>query len=158
MESQPSHAAPGRQRSSPRPCWLIWSGGGRTLILCVLMHHCEWHLRSREHEVASAWRSATGTVPLPWLREEPLDDGQRARCSRVPWCRSPLEKRQSQRGIECEIAGRLAKVLAEARGCRLTRGSEGLSGLQHHPKLAPSRFEESWSISPPCPMAAPPPR
>jgi hypothetical protein len=57
--------------------------------------------------------------------------------------------------VECEIAGCLAKVLTEARGCRFTQGSEGLPELQNHPKLAPSKFEENWSIYPPCSMGAP---
>ena len=46
-------------------------------------------------------------------------------------------------------------MLAEAPRCRFTRGSEGLSGAQNHPKLAPRRFEEGWSIYHPCPMGAP---
>jgi|SRR5947209_3073050 len=49
---------------------------------------------------------------------------RRARCSRVHWCRSPLERHPSQREVECKIAGCLVKALAEEVGGSLAPGKK----------------------------------
>jgi hypothetical protein len=80
------HVAPGPQRSPLYNSWLIWNGGELIIILSVPMLRYEWRSCSHESEVASCWRNATGSVPQPWLRGEPTDDGQRGMCS-VILCR-----------------------------------------------------------------------
>src|SRR6266568_1194464 len=98
MASQRWHAARGRRLSSPHTCWHTWNGGERTTILCVLTNHYEWRSDSRVSEEAN-WRHNTTGNGLPrWLRAEPIDDGRRARCSRVPCRRLALERHRSQVG------------------------------------------------------------
>ena len=123
--------------------------------MCVLTTHCEWRSCSRTSGVASVWHNAIASVPQPWQQEEPPDDGRRARCSLVHCCRFPLERHQIQIWVQCYVAGCLVKVLAEAPGCSLAPGREGLSGLPHHQKPARSWSVKGWSIYPPSPMAAP---
>jgi IS1 family transposase len=57
----------------------------------VLTNHCEWHSYSHENEGANDWRNAIDNGCQPWQREEPTDDGRRARCSLAPCQRFPLE-------------------------------------------------------------------
>ena|SRR6266699_5634115 len=146
---------PGRQLSSPHTCSPTWNGGEHIITLYVLTKHCEWRSCSHTSEGANWRRNATGTVLLPWRREEPPDDGRRARCSRAPCRRFPLERHRSQMGaVSC--GGKWVKVPAEELGGSLTLGREGLSGLPHHKKPARSGSVKGWSIYPPSPMAAPP--
>src|SRR6266487_807352 len=145
---------PGRQLSSPHTCSPTWNGGEHIITLYVLTKHCEWRSCSHTSEGANWRRNATGTVLLPWRREEPPDDGRRARCSRAPCRRFPLERHRSQMGaVSC--GGKWVKVPAEELGGSLTLGREGLSGLPHHKKPARSGSVKGWSIYPPSPMAAP---
>src|SRR5260221_1933500 len=88
--------SPGRRRSSPHSCWPIWNGGERIITLCAPIQRCEWHSCSLENEGATGWRNAIGNGLQPWQREEPSDDGRRARCSLAPCLRFPLESHSSQ--------------------------------------------------------------
>jgi hypothetical protein len=76
--------------------WRAYSHGCR-----VPMLRCECHSCSRANEGANVWRNATDSGPQPWLPAGPIDDGQRARCSRVPCHWFPLERHQSQ--IGCSV-------------------------------------------------------
>jgi hypothetical protein len=52
MAAQPLLAGPGPLLSSPHTYSLTWSGGGRTIMLCVLTSRCEWSSYSPENEGA----------------------------------------------------------------------------------------------------------
>jgi hypothetical protein len=71
--------------------WRAYYQGCRAPI-----QRCEWHSCSLENEGATGWRNAIGNGLQPWQREEPPDDGQRARCSLAPCHRFPLESHSSQ--------------------------------------------------------------
>ena len=109
-------------RQATSTTWLTWNGGEHTTILCVLTTACAWRSCSHESELADAWRHATDHVLLRWLREEPLVDGRRARCSLVPCQRFPLESHQSRRSMQCHIVGRWVKVPATEVRWGLTPG------------------------------------
>jgi hypothetical protein len=72
----------------------------------VLTNHCAWRSCSHESEVASVWRNAIGSEHRRWQPEGPIAGGRRARCSRPPCRRFPLERRQSQRWVLYHVAGR----------------------------------------------------
>jgi len=55
--------------------------------LCVPTQRYEWLSYSPENEVANFWHNAIGSVPKLWQREEPTDDGQRGKCSVIPYRR-----------------------------------------------------------------------
>jgi hypothetical protein len=71
--------------------WRAYYHGCRAPI-----ERCEWHSCSLENEGATGWRNAIGNGLQPWQREEPPDDGRRARCSLAPCLRFPLESHSSQ--------------------------------------------------------------
>src|SRR5215470_375035 len=98
MASQLWHVARGRRLSSPHSCSPIWNGGERTTILCVPTNHFEWRSYSYESEGANERHSAIGNGRKLRLRAEPIDDGQRARCSLAPCQRFPLERHKARCG------------------------------------------------------------
>ena len=61
----------------------------------VLTNPCAWRSCSRENEGANVWRNGIGSVRRRWQPAEPFDDGRRARCSRAPCRRLPLESHSS---------------------------------------------------------------
>ena len=122
--------------------------------MSALITACVWRSCSHLSEVADCWRSAIGNELLRWLPGERTDDGRRARCSRAPCCRFPLERPRSKMGaVSCD--GEMGEVPAEEFGGSLTLGRAGLAGLPHHQKPTRSGSGKGWSISPPCPMAVP---
>ncbi len=118
--------------------------------------HSESRSCSRENEGATVWHNGIGNGRRRWRRGERTGGGQHARCSCAPCRWFPLERGPSHRGMLSHVAGRWVKVPAEARGWRLPRGSEGLSGLPNHQKSARNGFTEDWSIYPPSSIGAPP--
>src|SRR5215467_3796721 len=81
--------------------------------------------------VADFWRNATDSALRRWQPAEPIDDGQRARCSLVPCRRFPLERHASLMAQECPVTSKSVKVPAEALGWSLLPGYGGPSGLSN---------------------------
>jgi hypothetical protein len=155
MEWQPLLVAPGLRRSKLHTSWPIWSGGGRTIILCVLTKRCEWCSCSHESEVANGLRNATDNGRLLWQPAEPPDDGRRARCSRVPCRGLPLERHPSQIEVAISCCGEMGEGIRSELGGSLTLRREGRSGLPHHQKSARSGFGEGRLIYPPYRIGVP---
>ena len=142
MAWQRWHVAPGPLLSSPRTCWLIWSGGAPTTILCALTNRCGRGSCSHESEVAIVWRNVTGNGHQPWQREEPPDAGRRARCSLAPYQRFPLEEYRSQMRMASYAARKSGKATAKALEWSLASGRGGLTGLLKDQIPARSWFGE----------------
>ena len=92
--------------------------------------------------MANWWHNAIGSVPQPWPPTERSDDGRRAKCSLAPYRRFPLERNQSQIGVQCSITERLEGVSAEGLEWSLAPRKEGLSGLPNDEKPARNTFTE----------------
>ena len=91
---------------------------------------------------ATGWLNATGSELRRWQPAEPIDDGQRARCSLAPFRPFPLESQGNQVQLRCHVARMIVKLPAEELEWSLTMGKEGLSGLPHHQTPARSGFTE----------------
>ncbi len=76
---------------------------------------------SRESEVANGRRNAIGTGLPPWQLAEPPDDGRRARCSRAPCQRLPLESHRCQMRLQGHVGWKRVQVPAEEVGWTLLR-------------------------------------
>ena len=81
----------------------------------------EWRSCSRESEVANGRRNAIGTGLPPWQLAEPPDDGRRARCSRAPCQKLPLESHRCQMRLQGHVGWKRVQVPAEEVGWTLLR-------------------------------------
>jgi hypothetical protein len=132
-----------------------WRAGAPTLISCVPMQLCEWHWSNHKHEGATGWLNATSSELRRWQPAEPIEDGQRARCSLVPFRPFPLESQGNHVQVRCHVASMSVKLPAEALAWSLTLGKQGLSGLPQHQTPARCGFTEGWSMYPPYPIGVP---
>src|SRR5215470_6391298 len=114
---------------------------------------CDWC--NHESEVATAWRNAIGSVPQLWQPAEHIDDGRRARCSRAPCRRFPLERHACLMGEECHVARQAGKMPANGLGWSLASGRGGLSELLNDEQPAQRGLAEAPRNYPPSPIAAP---
>jgi hypothetical protein len=97
--------------------WRAYSHGCR-----VPMPGFEWRSSNHVNEGANVWRSAIASVRQPWQPAEPIDDGQRGRCSLAPCRWLLLESGRSQVRLKWYVAGKLVKLPSQEVGRDLTRG------------------------------------
>lgn len=80
---------------------------------------------------------------------------QRARSSRAPYQRFPLERSPSQMRMASSVARKSEKATAKALGWSLASGGGSLTGFLTDQIPAQSWFGEGCSIYPPCPVGVP---